>query len=139
MPNSIIVDIYCRNAIEPQEATNTLEEQEQICREYCAAQGLTVSTVYHEVALGGDIKARPMLDRLRSRYREGTIQSVVVTRLDRLANSDLHLVLLVNEMEAHQVRLYIVEEELADSLQGRWVLALSAFLTVTEREKTFEL
>ena len=138
MPD-MTADIYCHSATEPQEAMNTLEEQEQICRAYCAAKGLTVGAVYHEVAAGSQLKSRPMLSRLRNRCQEGAIQGIVVTRLDRLVDSNLHLVLLVNEMEAYHIQLYVVQEELADSLQGRWVLALSAFLTVAEREKILEL
>src|SRR5437868_4410118 len=103
MPDPIVVDIYCRIATGSLEGTDSLDEQEQICREYCAAKELTVGTVYREVAAGSQLKSRPMLSRLCNRCREGAIQSVVVTRLDRFVDSNLHLVLLVNEMEAHQV------------------------------------
>jgi DNA invertase Pin-like site-specific DNA recombinase len=139
MQDPIIVDIYCRSATEPQEGINTLDEQEQICRDYCAAQGLKVGNVYREVFSGMQLKQRPLLNRLRQRYLVGTIQGVVITRLDRLSRSIVHSILLVNEMETHHIQLYVVEEELADSLEGRWLLALSVFLRTAEREKNLEL
>src|ERR1700674_2693071 len=49
------------------------------------------------------------------------------------------LVMLVNEMEQAHITLHVVQDCLEDSLQGKWLLALSAFLTTVEREKLIEL
>jgi DNA invertase Pin-like site-specific DNA recombinase len=64
MPDSIIVDIYCRSATSSQESSARLDEQEQTCREYCAAKGLTVGTVYRDVFSGNQLKGRPMFPRM---------------------------------------------------------------------------
>ena len=98
-----------------------------------------VGTVYREVFSGMQLKQRPLLNRLRQRYLDGAIHGVVITRLDRLSRSIVHSILLVHEMETYHTQLYVVQEELADSLEGRWLLSLSAFLQTAEREKDLEL
>jgi DNA invertase Pin-like site-specific DNA recombinase len=92
------------------------------------ALGLTVGEVYREELSGRLFRERQALNHMRSRYLNGTIQGIVVTSLDRLSRSLLHLVMLVNEMEERQIALHVVQDRLEDSVQGKWLLALSAFL-----------
>ncbi len=134
----IIVDIYCRTATSSEEDDARLEEQEQICREYCAVQGLTVGMVHRESISGLLFRERQALNRVRDRYLDGTIQGVVVTSLDRLSRSNIHLAILLNEMELHNIALHIVQGSLEKTVQGRYLLALSSFITEVEREKALE-
>src|SRR5207302_9417732 len=98
MPEITIADIYCRTATSSPEDDARLKEQEQICREYCEAQGLTVGLVNYDSLSVLQLRERVALNRMRSRYLDGTIQGVVVTSLDRLSRSSVHLAILVNEM-----------------------------------------
>lgn len=134
----IIVDIYCRTATSSQQDSTRLEEQEQICREYCVAQGLTVGLVNYDSLSGLQFRERMALNRMRNRYHDGTIQGVVVTILDRLSRSNIHLAILLNEMELHNTALHIVQGPLEKTVQGRYLLALSSFITEVEREKALE-
>jgi len=110
-----IVDIYCRLASKKHADAFGHEEQEAICRAFCEAHGLIVGMVHHEV---------PSLDRerlrlMRIRYRDGIIQGVVMTHLSCLTSSLPHMAVLVGEMEARNVTLHLVEEQLDGTPHGR--------------------
>jgi site-specific DNA recombinase len=139
MPEPTIVDIYCRTATSSPDDNTRLEEQERICREYCAAQGLTVGLVSYESFSGIQLHERAMLNRMRHRYKEGTIQGVVITNLDRLTRSFVHLAILMEEMEEHNVTLHIVEDRLAETARGKFIHAMSAFLKEVKQEKAQDL
>jgi|SRR5579884_2444162 DNA invertase Pin-like site-specific DNA recombinase len=95
MAESVTVYIYCRS-----EDTSCLDEREAACCSYCLRNGLTISAVYRERA-SSLYRQRLELGGLRQRYREGTVQGVVIAALDRLSRSQLHLVILIGEMAQH--------------------------------------
>ena len=133
-----IVDIYCRTATGGPEARTTLEQQEAACRAYCERQGLVVSLVHSEVAPGMTYLDREQLTRLRRRYRDSHIQGVVVTHVDCLSRSNIHLIILMQEMEAHLAELYCVHEHIAETLPGRFARTFLAFAAEVEREKALD-
>src|SRR6266566_3055070 len=133
-----LVDIYCRSATDGPETQTKLARQEVACRAYCQEHGLTVGMVHHEVASGVVYRERERLCLMRTRYRDSTIQGVVVTTLDRLSRSQIHLVILVEEMEKYGVTLHCINEQMDNTPIGRFAQFILDFITEVEREKVLD-
>jgi site-specific DNA recombinase len=142
MPEPIIVDIYCRAATDDQfdlpDRPNSLENQEKACRAYCEQHDLAVAIVYSEVASGIQYREREQLNLMRRRIRGGEIQGVVVADLRRLSCSQVHLIVLLEEMNRHNVKLYTVNEDMDITLMGRCVLTALALIAEVEQEKSLD-
>lgn len=126
-----IVDIYCRNAAED---GNTLDEQEAACRQFAEKMGLTIGMVYAEIASGVSLE-REQLTLLRRRYVIGETQGVIIYVRERLSRSLIHYVMLREEMDAHSVTLYCVDEHSNETATGRLVKTVLAFMAEVEAEK----
>ncbi len=132
------VDIYCRVSDTSQEENTSLDEQEAVCREYCAMNGLTVGMVHREVFSGFFYRERKILTDMWQRYRDGITQGVVIRTLDRLSRSQIHMGILMEEMQYHGITLHCVKEKIDDTPEGRFLLAALAFVAEMEREKILD-
>jgi len=139
MTTPIVVDLYCRSASSGPEGRTNLEQQEIACRDYCQEHGLSVGMVHHEVTSGMIYRERKQLSLMRRRYRAGHIQGVVVTRPDRLSRSKVHLVVLMQDMEAQGVVLHCVNEDVEDTPTGKFIRLFLGFITEVEREKSLDV
>jgi len=74
---------------------------------------------------------------MRKRYRSGQTQGVVVTALDRLSRSNVHLIILLQEMAAHDTAFYCVHDSTSD-VTGRIVSLVLDILAEVEREKALD-
>lgn len=126
-----IIDIYCRNAAED---GNTLDSQEAACRQFAEEAGLTIGMVYTEIASGASLE-REQLTHLRRRYLAGEIQGVVICARERLSRSLVHYVMLREEMGAHDVTLYCVDEQSDETATGRLLKTVLAFMAEVEVEE----
>lgn len=134
-----VVDIYCRVSGDPQEENTSLDEQERASREYCAAHGLTVGMVHHEVHSGFYYRERAKLSLVRQRVRDGLIQGIVVRTIDRFVRKQVHAAILLEELEHHKCQLYsVIETEADDSIIGQFVRNTLAFFAEIEREKIID-
>jgi DNA invertase Pin-like site-specific DNA recombinase len=133
-----IVDIYCRTATDGPETKNSLDRQEAVCRVYCEAHGLTVDTVHREIAAGSTYQHRNKLNLMRGRYLGDNIESVVVSELDRLSRSPVHLAILLREMEEYDVTLHCAGEPLDHAINGKLVRFILDFIAAIEREVALE-
>jgi site-specific DNA recombinase len=138
MTKAAIVDIYCRTATDGLETPTKLEQQEAACRAYCNEHELSIGLVHHEVSSGSTYRDREQLGLMRTRYHDGTIQGIVVATLDRLSRSHVHLIILMQEMEAHNVVFYCVDENVEDSPTGKFISLVLGIITEIEREKTLD-
>jgi len=133
------VDIYCRKALDDQLEQpinrNTLNEQEQVCRAYCEQHGLTVGMVFREIGTAYQYRERPYLSQMRQRIRSGDIQSVVVTAIDRLSKNQIHLIILLEEIDQHHVTLLSVSEKLDETPMGRFARMMLALMAEIKQEK----
>ena len=133
------VDIYCRKALDDQLEQpinrNTLNEQEQVCRAYCEQLGLTVGMVFREIGTAYQYRERPCLSQMRQRICSGDIQSVVVTAIDRLSKNQIHLIILLEEMDQHHVTLLSVSEKLDETPMGRFARMMLALMAEIKQEK----
>ena len=133
-----VVDLYCRVSTDPQEENTSLDEQEAAGREYCRIHGLIVGMVHREVWSGFQYREREKLELMRTRYRDGLIQGVVIRTLDRLSRSQVHNAILMEEMEHHNVALHCVKENIDDSPMGKFIRMVLAFVAEMEREKIMD-
>jgi DNA invertase Pin-like site-specific DNA recombinase len=129
------VDIYCRSATYSQEGDNTLDKQEAACRAHCLEYGLTIGMVIREVAAGSQYRYREGLAKLRARYMTGMTQGVVITTLDRLSRKTAHLIILMSEMEDHNIAFYTAKEVPVEAFSGSLIRLFVVSAAELEREK----
>lgn len=134
----IVVDIYCRVSTDDQEDNTSLNEQEKASRQYCKDNNLIVGKVHREVYSGYMYREREKLSLMRERYLSGKIQGVVVRTYDRLSRKEVHLGILLEEMEHQNIQLHCVKEVLEDTLVGRMTRLFLGFLAEWEWEKIRE-
>ena len=91
------VALYIRWSTEDQGQGHTLAIQAEACRHYCLSQGWSVADtlVYVDEGWSGGSLDRPALSRLRGQVIAGSVQAVVVYRLDRLSRNIRDIIALV--------------------------------------------
>lgn len=136
--NKKVIDIYCRVSTDDQEENTSLDEQEEVGKQYCRENGLIVGKVHREIFTGYQYREREKLGLMRKRYQEGTIQGVVVRTIDRLSRSQVHNAILMEEMEHYDVTLHCVKEKIDDTPMGKFVRMVLGFVAEMEREKILD-
>jgi DNA invertase Pin-like site-specific DNA recombinase len=112
----------------------SLDVQEQALREQAQARGWKLVGVFSDRASGAK-ERRPGLDALLEAARKRKFQLLVVTRLDRLARSLKHLVLLLDELRELGVSFVSLKENLeTESAAGRMMFGMIAVFAEFERE-----
>lgn len=91
MPDMKLV-AYCRTSTQNGAGTDSLEAQEQTCREWAEASGHEVVIAFRDDALSGalGVEDRPGLAASLVALEDGTAEGMVVHRPDRLAR-ELHV------------------------------------------------
>src|SRR5450755_1542509 len=130
-----IADIYCRTVANDTETYTKLEQQEIACRAFCEEHGLSVGMVHREVASGITYRERPQLSLLRSRYYQHEIQGLVVTDLHRLSRSQVHLYILMEEIDTYGATLYSVNEQKNGDGVEIFVRTIVNFIAEVEHER----
>jgi DNA invertase Pin-like site-specific DNA recombinase len=103
--------IYCRVSTGEQ----TVEPQLLALRQYAEARGFETVKEYTDNGISGTKDRRPGLDRLVADARRRRFDLVAVVKLDRLARSVRHLVVLTAELEALGVDLVVLDQGLDTS------------------------
>lgn len=137
MSEPTIVDIYCRAAIS-RPGSSSLDDQEAACRAYCLEHDLTIGMIFREVASGLEYRNREGLTKLRKQYIAGQIQGIVATTLDRLSRSQVHLVILMEELEQYSVTFYAVKEQIDENPIEKLVRMALAFTAEVKRQKALD-
>ena len=93
--------MYVRVSTARQAQAQTIEQQLEQLRPYCAAQGWTVAEqhVYRDDGYSGASLARPGIDRLRDAAAQAACEVMALTAPDRLARKYIHQALLIEEIE----------------------------------------
>lgn len=91
------------------------------CRAYVASHGWDLAGEFVDDGVSGAGSSRPALDRMMDEVCAGRVQAVVVSRLDRLGRSALHLDTLLGDLEAHGVTFVSVADGI-DSGNQAWRL-----------------
>lgn len=109
---------YVRVSTENQNGADSfgLETQRDAIIKYCTANGLELVQIYEDPAFSGSLPPleRPGLHALLETLKEGDIQQVVVTRLDRLARDTMLSLWLLKEIKKLGAELVSIAEP------GRW-------------------
>ena len=130
---------YCRVSTEQQIEKESLDVQEARLRAYCDAKGLDAPTIFREEGVSAKDTNRPELKRLLDEIRAGTVQFVLVTRLDRITRSMRDLITLIDTFGKHGVEFISLAESVdTSSSMGRFQLNLMGSLAQLERETTAE-
>ncbi|SFL72890.1 recombinase family protein [Pelosinus propionicus] len=135
--------IYCRVSTELQaEIGYSISDQIRTCHEHAAKLGLETSSCseYIDDGYSGEYLERPALDRLRDDLHNKKITNVIVYDPDRLSRNLTNQLLLADEIEKLNTKLYFVTGSYDASPEGRLFFsirgAISAFEKAKIRERT---
>ena len=111
------------------------DSQEQELKRYCRQRGWKNLSFYVDKICGAKT-SRPELERMMQDIRAGTIERLVVYKLDRLGRSLTHLALILDELNRLQVPLIPSSQGIDtsnDNPAGR--LQLGVLMAVAEFER----
>jgi len=111
------------------------DSQDQELKRYCRQRGWKNLSIYVDKICGAKT-SRPELERLMQDIRVGTIERLVVYKLDRLGRSLTHLALILDELNRLQVPLIASSQGIDtsnDNPAGR--LQLGVLMAVAEFER----
>jgi DNA invertase Pin-like site-specific DNA recombinase len=113
----------------------SLEAQEAKIRAMATVQSADLIDVIADGGESAKSLNRPGLQRLLSLVTEGTVQAVIVAKLDRFTRSVKYLCGLLELFEKRKVALISVAESLdTGSAAGRLVITIMAAVSQWERE-----
>jgi DNA invertase Pin-like site-specific DNA recombinase len=112
----------------------SLRAQRDQVESYARAQGMEIAEWFEEEGVSGAALARPVLDRLLAAARRDSIGTLVVPALDRVARDVARLVVTLDELQSHGVRLVSIREGLDfGGPMGRAMAALLGAVAEIER------
>jgi len=132
--------IYARVSTEEQAKEGTsLDTQVERCSAFITSKGWNIEESFVDEGESGAHHSRPQLDRLMAACRAGTIEAVVVTKLDRFSRSARHLLNAVGELDDLGVVFAAVHEAFDSSTaSGRMLRTLLGGVAEFEREQIRE-
>ena len=92
--------VYLRVSTEGQLDGTSIDTQRAHCQDLAARHGLTLVSEHVDAGVSGATDSRPALDELLAAATAGDIDVVLVAKLDRLGRSLLHLLELLEKMDA---------------------------------------
>jgi DNA invertase Pin-like site-specific DNA recombinase len=130
------VALYMRVSSEEQKTKESIETQAGFLEEYCKLYGYDVAGVYKDEAISGTVpmRERPEGSRLLADAREGTLDAVLVYRLDRIGRSLLVVVDAHDRLGEAGVALKSANEPIdTSSPSGRLIFQMLASFAEFER------
>jgi len=122
---------------------NSLDAQRQFCESYIASQAgegwKALDTRYDDGGFSGGSLDRPAVRRLMADVAAGTVDTVVVYKIDRLSRSLIDFSSLIGRFEAHGVSFVAVTQAFnTTSSMGRLTLNVLLSFAQFERELASE-
>ncbi len=132
--------IYCRVSTDKQEQEGeSLEYQEEKCRQYAALHGIDVILVLHEAKSGFiHYSLREKLTLARQMIREALADMIIVWDLRRFSRNFVHSAMIFEEIESVGAQIVSVSENIDNSLTGKLIRSILAWSAESEREKIVE-
>ena len=118
-----------------------LEAQASELGRYCEAQGWPVAPehIYVDAGVSGKSDDRPQFQAMMQAARDGQIQRIVATKLDRIARNLKNLLQTVDELKQCGCALVIKKEQFDTSTpQGMFVLQMLGAVSELERSMIHE-
>jgi site-specific DNA recombinase len=137
--NSKRAAVYARVSTAEQVDGTSLGSQVERAEAHITVQGWTPAGRFVDEGVSGAKASRPALDLLLTAVRAGTIDVVVVAKLDRIGRSMRHLAALLGELDDRQVVLVSVAEAFDSSTpSGRLQRNMLGSFAEFEREQIRE-
>src|SRR4051812_23542018 len=137
--------IYTRKSSEegPEQAFNSLDAQREACEAFVASQKhegwVTLPSLYDDGGISGGTMDRPALQRLLADIAAGTIDAVVVYKVDRLTRSLGDFAKIVEVFDRRGVSFVSVTQQFnTTTSMGRLTLNMLLSFAQFEREVTGE-
>ncbi len=134
------VAIYCRVSGEAQEREGTsLDSQREAGLAKGKELGYDTPGTFVLSEVGSRLTLdRPKLNQLRQWVRDKQVDAVIIYVLDRLSGDPVHIVILEDELERHDVQLISVTEDIDSSDLGKLVSYIRGYAAKLEVEKIRE-
>lgn len=139
-PGKMRAAIYARVSTEEQVGGTSLGTQLTRCRAHLDYQGWVPAGEFVDEGVSGAKASRPELDRLMARVSGGTLDVVVVAKLDRIGRSMRNLAQLMGTLDDAGVALVSISESFdsltpAGRLQRNMLGSFAEFERATIRER----
>lgn len=132
--------IYCRVSTDKQEKDGeSLDYQEEKCRQYAGLHDMDVVLVLHESKSGFiHYSLREKLTIARQMIRDHLADVIIVFDLRRFARNFVHSAMIFEEIESSGGEIVSVSENIDNSLTGKLIRSILAWSAESEREKIVE-
>jgi DNA invertase Pin-like site-specific DNA recombinase len=131
---------YIRVSTEEQADSGTsLDTQRERTRAFIESQGWDFVEEFADEGVSGAKASRPSLDRLMTACRDGDVEAIVVTKLDRFTRSSRHLENALGDLDALGVAFVSLSESIDSSTaSGRMFRTMLGAFASFEREQIAE-
>jgi len=130
--DTIRVGLYCRVSTKQHQTT---DDQEHRLATWAKGKGHVIQGVYRDHGISGATAQRPGLNALLRAVHDGLVDAVVITKFSRMFRSTKHLLTLVDELQALDVALISLGEQLdSRTPQGRLFMTMLAAMAEFERD-----
>ena len=132
--------IYCRVSTDKQEIDGeSLEYQEEKCRQYAELHNIDIVVILHEAKSGYiHYTLRDKLTFARQLIRDHMADMIIVFDLRRFSRNFVHSAMIFEEIESNGGEIVSVSENIDNSLTGKLVRSILAWSAESEREKIVE-
>src|SRR5947209_5098744 len=132
--------IYCRVSTDKQEIDGeSLEYQEEKCRQYAELHNIDIVIVLHEAKSGYiHYTLREKLTFARQLIRDHMADMIIVFDLRRFSRNFVHSSMIFEEIESAGGEIISVSENIDNSLTGKLIRSILAWSAESEREKIVE-
>jgi site-specific DNA recombinase len=130
---------YLRVSTGGQVDSTSIDTQREQCQALAGRHGLVLVGEYVDAGVSGAAASRPALDEMLAAATAGEVEVVLVAKLDRLGRSLLHLLGLIEHLNALGLRVTSASEGIdTKTPAGRMMLGLLGAFAEFERERLRE-
>src|SRR6185437_4003085 len=132
--HSLRAIIYARVSTDRQEEEgSSLDVQVENCTGHAQSQHMAVVEMFREVFTGSLYRERPLLTKLRQMAQRKEFDVLLINTFDRLSRSQIHLAVLIDEMEHLGIRVECIKENFDDTPTGQFMRNVLGFVAEVER------
>ena len=129
--------VYTRVSTEMQVDRNSLSTQDSQLKEYAERQGWAVARVFTDAGLSAKNTRRPALQEMLQWAREGKLDVILVSKIDRISRNLMDLLKLIDDLKAWGVD-FVASSQSFDTTKptGTLMLNMLGSFAQFEREMT---